>query len=278
MINHLLRSPWLKAGASRDLPSHFPPPFEDLDTARRDIGGGLMLSLNTPHEIVQRVASLYPRNTRPIALLAAHITSLNACGDSNFRDSFNAASATYVDGISVKLLAKSAGHPVEKLATTDLAPALIKAMTERVGRRLRVAVIGGEEGIAKRAGERLSHDLGVETVFVAHGYQADWRSCLARLAAFSPDVVIVGLGMPLEAVWCRAHAHELPKSVVLTCGGWLRILAREENRSPVLVQRFQLEWLFRLVTDPRRTARRYIHGIATLAMLCSRAALRRALD
>jgi N-acetylglucosaminyldiphosphoundecaprenol N-acetyl-beta-D-mannosaminyltransferase len=237
-----------------------------------------MLSLNAPHEIVQRVASLYPRNARPIAVLAAHITSLNAYGDSNFRDSFNAASATYVDGISVRILAKSAGYSVEKLATTDLAPALIKAMTEKVGRQLRIALIGGEEGIAKRAGDRLSHDLGVETVFAAHGYQADWQSCLARLAAFSPDVVIVGLGMPLEAVWCRAHAHELPKSVVLTCGGWLRILAREENRSPLLIQRLQLEWLFRLVTDPRRTARRYLHGIATLAMLCSRAALRRALD
>jgi N-acetylglucosaminyldiphosphoundecaprenol N-acetyl-beta-D-mannosaminyltransferase len=255
-----------------------PPPFEDLGTARRDIGGGLMLSLNTPHEIVQRAASLYPRNTRPIALLASHVTSLNAHRDSNFRESFNAASATYVDGISVKLLARSAGYPVEKLATTDLAPTLIKTMTERVGRRLRVAVIGGEEGIAKRAGDRLSHDLGVEIVFAAHGYQADWHGCLAGLAAVSPDVVIVGLGMPLEAVWCRAYANELPKSVVLTCGGWLRLLAGDENRSPVLVQRLQLEWLFRVVTDPKRTARRYIHGIATLALLCSRAALRRAVD
>ena len=237
-----------------------------------------MLSLNAPHEIVQRVASLYPRNARPIAVLAAHITSLNAYGDSNFRDSFNAASATYVDGISVKILAKSAGYSVEKLATTDLAPALIKAMTEKVGRRLRVAVIGGEEGIAKLAGDRLSHDLDVEIVFVAHGYQADWQSCLARLAAFSPDVVIIGLGMPGEPSGVENTRMNSLKSVVLTCGGWLRILATEENRSPVLIQRLQLEWLFRLVTDPRRTASRYIHGIATLAMLCSRAALHWALD
>ena len=103
----------------------------------------------------------------------------------------------------------------------------------------------------------------------------DWRADGTLERAYRINGSLTNAGLP-NAILRSQHRDE--PCTVLTCGGWLRILAREENRSPLLIQRLQLEWLFRLVTDPRRTARRYIHGIATLAMLCSRAALRRALD
>jgi N-acetylglucosaminyldiphosphoundecaprenol N-acetyl-beta-D-mannosaminyltransferase len=250
--------------------------FADLGSIKRDIGGGLLLSMENPHALAKRIADLYPSNVRPIVLVAAHVTTVNSHRDARFLASFNAASGAYVDGVSVKFLAKFAGYSVEKLATTDFAPEVVELMAQNLGRSVRVAVLGGEPGIARRAGARLQRDLSVDVVFTEHGYVSDWRERLADLRATVPDVVIVGLGMPSEAIWCEEYADQLPPCVVVTCGGWLRLLAGEESRSPMILQRLQLEWLYRIATDPHRTARRYLLGAGTLAQLCFRTALRRA--
>jgi N-acetylglucosaminyldiphosphoundecaprenol N-acetyl-beta-D-mannosaminyltransferase len=124
---------------------------------------------------------------------------------------------------------------------------------------LRVAVVGGERGVAIRAASSLKSDL-MEIVLTADGYPDDWLGQFKMIRESHPDVLILGLGMPLEALTLQRYANELPACVIITCGGWLRLLAGLEKRSPVVMQELRLEWLWRLFTDPRRTWRRYVLG------------------
>lgn len=212
-----------------------------------------------PARIPTAVAELWQQEQRTVVLHAAHVTSLNARHDPDFVAAFNRADFAYADGISWTLVARAGGKRTDKIATTDLAPATIQEMRRVLGREVRAAVLGGPDGIAKAAVPALQ-EMGVDVVLADHGFHDDWDPVLDELRGLAPDVVVVGLGMPLEALWTEAHRSRLPASVVITCGGWLRLLANVESRAPELVRRFELEWAYRLLTDGARTSGRYRKG------------------
>lgn len=234
-----------------------------------------------PQQLAEVAVTDYLRRPRPLSLVAAHVTSLNRVDDEDFVTDFNAADGRYVDGLSWSLIARAGGGTARKAATSDLAPQIITDLSERLGRDVRVAVLGGERHpdpartVAARAAARLEADLPVDAVHAVHGYQDDWDGALARLRAADPDVVLIGMGMPLEAHLTARWRPALPDALIVTCGGWLRILAGDEERAPEFMQRAGLEWLHRLLGDPRRTACRYTVGALNLARHAGAAALGR---
>lgn len=244
------------------------PPSAVVDIETVNLAG-LELAKD-PEALATAVVKDYLADRRTLTVMAAHVTSLNSAQDPDFVSAFNASDARHVDGISWSLLARAGGEHVLKRATTDLAPRIIEDLALGLGRPVRLAVIGGEpsespvDPVARRAGERLARERGVELVAAEHGFHDQWSTPLSKVREAAPDVVLVGMGMPLEARWVRDHVVELPPSVVITCGGWLRILAGDEDRAPRLYRRYGLEWLHRLTTNPSRTATRYVTGSANL--------------
>jgi len=73
-----------------------------------------------------------------------------------------------------------------------------------------------------------------------------------------PDVVFVGFGSPKQEYLMRALRHEFPKAWMLGCGISLSFIAGDMLRAPRWMQRAGLEWLHRLVNEPRRLFSRYI--------------------
>lgn len=252
-------------------------PLADLPTVNV---AGLWL-VQDPRRLAYAAVQEYLARPRTVTLLAAHVTALNSASCTAFRRAFNAADGGYIDGVSLSIVAHVGGERAEKLATTDLAPLLIRDLSSNLGRPVRVAVLGGEPSAqdahssASLAAQAIATELPVEIVYVNHGYQMDWPTCLARLGDSAPEVLLVGLGMPLEATWTEEHASRLPAAIVITCGGWLRLLAGEEARASEPWQRAGLEWLYRLVNDPHRTGRRYALGVVNVLRHCAVAAITR---
>lgn len=73
-----------------------------------------------------------------------------------------------------------------------------------------------------------------------------------------PDFVWVGLGMPKQEKWMAQHVGKIHAAALLGIGAAFDFLAEEKPRAPLWMQRSGLEWLFRLMTEPRRLARRYL--------------------
>jgi N-acetylglucosaminyldiphosphoundecaprenol N-acetyl-beta-D-mannosaminyltransferase len=202
--------------------------------------------------------------TRTTAL-ALHVGALNARSDRAFVAAVDAADVVYADGAAVVLLARAAGHRgVSRTATTDLGWELFAQASRALGRPARVVVIGGPSGLAEAAAIRLEATGHVDVRYSTHGYHRAWDDVLAHARAAAPDVVVVGLGMPREALWVHQHAAALPECLVFTCGGWLGFVAGHERRAPVWAQQHGFEWLFRLAHQPRRLARRYASGFLTI--------------
>jgi len=81
---------------------------------------------------------------------------------------------------------------------------------------------------------------------------------IAAINGTHPDFVWVGLGMPKQEKWMAQHVGKINAAALLGVGAAFDFLSGEKPRAPVWMQRSGVEWLFRLVTEPRRLAHRYL--------------------
>lgn len=208
--------------------------------------------------------------TVPLVMCHLHVGSLNHDDDAAFVAAMNAADLVYADGMATVVIAKAAGsESITRAGLTDIGEEIVDAVAARLGRPVRLGLLGGEPGLAERAGVALAAGHEAEAVFAAHGYQEDaaaWKAVLGELRAAEPDIVFVGLGMPREALWAQEHLDDLPPAVILAAGGYYGHIAGDESRAPEWAQRVGLEWLWRVVQDPNKAAR-YAQGAFTTARL-----------
>jgi N-acetylglucosaminyldiphosphoundecaprenol N-acetyl-beta-D-mannosaminyltransferase len=233
--------------------------------AKRNIAE-LEICVLPPNDLAEIAASWFDEPPTTVkTIYAGHVTSINSSPNPKFQQHFNEADIAMVDGISLSLISLLTPGPVlEKMATTDFAPLLFERGAATLGRRLRLAVVGGPDDLAARAGHAAEEQFPVDLVYSSNGYRKDTGVLLAEVSATSPDVLLVGMGMPLEAIWVGNNKESIDATIAITCGGWLRLLAGEEQRAPVLLQRIHLEWLWRLSSDKSRTLDRYRLGLVNV--------------
>ena len=179
----------------------------------------------------------------------------------DYVDVMNRVDTVYADGASVVLLAKAAGaRSIERSPTTDIGWDVLRAARRRLERPARVAFIGGPSGLAERAGTVLETGGLATCVAATDGYQPSYERLLETLRDSSVEIIFVGMGMPLEAIWVERHRPQLGNALVMTCGGWFGFVVDDERRSPHWVQRIGMEWTWRIAQHPWRLARRYGRG------------------
>jgi N-acetylglucosaminyldiphosphoundecaprenol N-acetyl-beta-D-mannosaminyltransferase len=127
----------------------------------------------------------------------------------------------------------------------------------------RVMFIGGAEGVADAAADRLKTrycrvELAVQSgYFDATSGSEDNRRLVAGVTEFAPQVLLVGMGMPRQEIWIADHLDALPDCVVLNVGAAFDYEAGVQKAAPRWMGQMGLEWLYRLAVDPRRLFHRY---------------------
>ena len=221
-----------------------------------------MSNLN-PSEIAAEICEM---NSKKCVVAALHITALNSLYARELKNEhFVNVDFLYADGWSVQFLNRLAGFKrAERIATTDFLPLLISKLRAKKG-DLRICVIGGMEGIAEKIPVHWDHPS--DTFLTMHGFHSDWDEQFRLVRIFQPDLVLLGLGMPLELFFINRFYDKFPDSIILTCGGLVRILAEQEMRSPKAMQWLRLEWLYRILSFPKQNLSRYLKGIRSLWVL-----------
>lgn len=129
--------------------------------------------------------------------------------------------------------------------------------------RWRVMFIGGAEGVADAAADRLRARHGRVELAVRSGYfdaapgSGDNRRLVAEVTDFAPQVLLVGMGMPRQEIWIADHLDALPDCVVLNVGAAFDYEAGVQKAAPRWMGKAGLEWLYRLAVDPKRLFHRY---------------------
>lgn len=179
------------------------------------------------------------------------------------RQAYDEASLTLADGAPVVWASRCLGKPLpERVAGSDLAPRLFEAANVRGP--LKIYLLGGMPGVAERAAQNITARWpNIEVVGTASpplGFERDPEQNAALLEEISllrPDILLVGLGAPKQELWVHEHRRELAVPVALCIGATIDFLAGERRRAPLWMRRTGLEWLYRVLSEPRRLWRRY---------------------
>ena len=171
-----------------------------------------------------------------------------------------ARATVFNDGLGVDLASRLLyGAPFpDNLNGTDLTPALLSRLPEGTP----VFLIGSEPGVAELAGHCLAQTFpGIRFVGSHHGFfaEADEPMITAQIRASGARLVLVGMGNPAQEFWAMRNTSEIA-APLLCIGAFLDFAAGRVSRAPGFVRKVRLEWVYRLLLEPRRLARRYLIG------------------
>ncbi len=177
-----------------------------------------------------------------------------AIQDPDFRELLNQADIVLPDGAGVVLGAKLLGTPLPgKVAGIEFGERLCDMLTKRGGS---LYLLGGKPVVAEQAAQKLTQrHPGLVICGTAHGYFQDEAAAVERIRAAKPDVLFVCLGAPKQERFMRAHCQALPGCLMAGLGGSLDGYAGIAKRAPKWMIRCNLEWLYRLIKQPRRLGR-----------------------
>jgi len=157
------------------------------------------------------------------------------------------------DGVGITLGAKILGQPLKaRVPGVDFAAALFAEMAKH-GQS--VFLYGAKPGVADRAGETLKRQYsGLQIAGTADGY-GDNAPVVEAIRAAKPDLLLVCLGAPRQEEFMARYQGTLNVGLMAGLGGTLDVLAGEVTRAPKGWKKLGLEWLYRLLKDPRRAKR-----------------------
>ena len=182
--------------------------------------------------------------------------------DPDLRAIHNRASLVTPDGMPLVWISWLRGYRhVERVYGPDLMLACCRASVSKGHRHY---LYGGAPGVGERLASRLQER--VPGLMIAGTWSPPFRDLTAieedamieRIAAARPDIIWVGLSTPKQERWMARYVDRLGVPVLIGVGAAFDIHAGVTKQAPRWIQRSGFEWLFRLLTEPRRLWRRYL--------------------
>lgn len=195
-----------------------------------------------------------------IAVENAHAVNL-ATGDPDHLEVLRRADLVLNDGKGMLLAGRLLGRPFP----TDLhgnyfTPLLLDCAASRGWSTF---LLGAAPGVVDRAADLLSaRHPGLKIVGTHHGFipPEGHEEVTAQIREVGAELLLVGMGMPRQEQWVDRYLESTGARLASTVGAFFDFQVGELPRAPHWMNSLGLEWLFRLVTEPRRLWRRYLIG------------------
>ena len=198
---------------------------------------------------------------RTVSYLNVHVANL-AAKDERLTEFINqCCDLVYCDGKGIGWGARLQDLPdPPRMTAADWLPELLEAFRDS---KLRVFVVAGKPGVAEQAVENIKQQTGPLGEIETHdGYLNPEKTerLLDRISEFQPDIVLVGMGSPIQEHWVLEYRHAIKASVVWTLGATFDYFTDEQERGPQWLRDAGHEWAARLLADPMRLWQRYLIG------------------
>jgi len=220
----------------------------------------LVLDLHSAEGVANLLEEMY-RSEKPntVFFLNAHCFNVAQSNSEYFR-ALHQSDLVLNDGIGIKIAASKAGIDIiENLNGTDLIPRIIgQAYTLGKG----IYLLGGKEGIAKQAATQLENTYpGIRITGSRSGYFSAAEEKVILAEANRSDLLILGMGVPFQETWAHRNKENLKNVKLIVAGGAiLDFLSGNVKRAPEWLRKLKMEWIFRLLLEPRRLWKRYLIG------------------
>jgi N-acetylglucosaminyldiphosphoundecaprenol N-acetyl-beta-D-mannosaminyltransferase len=212
-------------------------------------------------DLLEEAVKRRDRPPHSVFFVNAHTLNL-ASADPRYREVLNCGDFVFGDGTGIRWGARLQGAKMrENLVGTDFTPALFK---ETANREYSYFMLGGDEPTVALAARYAQENFpGWRQVGYHHGFLKSPEvntAAIEMINASKADVLLVGMGNPLQERWIQAQLGRLDVSVCLGIGGLFDYWAGNVSRAPAWIRKLGHEWIWRLFQQPREKARRYLLG------------------
>jgi N-acetylglucosaminyldiphosphoundecaprenol N-acetyl-beta-D-mannosaminyltransferase len=251
-------------------------------TTEKEQVAGVYFNLLTEDEVIQHIISEARAGNGGWVVTPNIDICRQVRRDSSLLDLLESASLTVPDGMPLIWASKMMGTPLTARVTGS---SLIFTLTKAAAMYgLSVYLLGGEPGVPDAAGENLARRnpglrfVGADSpVLGFHKSAAEVSAVCGRVRAAAPDIVFVGLGFPKQERLIVKLTEELPDTWFVGCGAAIKFAAGTADRAPNWMQQVGMEWVHRLMKEPKRLFRRYLVDDLPFALtLLTTAAVQRA--
>ncbi len=196
----------------------------------------------------------YVQSGEPHMVVTADSSSIVlAQTDEDFKDIVNTADLVTPDSSGILHGARSMGTPLlERVSGVDIAREVC-SMSAADG--YSVYFLGAAPGVAELAAQKLQQACpGLRVAGTQHGFfePSEDAHVVSRIRESQARILLVAMGIPRQERWIRDHLSELGVCVAMGVGGSFDVFSGRVKRAPAWMQRHGLEWMYRLVMNPRK--------------------------
>lgn len=219
--------------------------------------------VSRPRAIALMEEAIQSRNGHAVSVFFVNAHTLNlAASAPSYREVLNSADYVFADGTGVRWAARLQGiRSLENLVGTDFVPTLLKSTA---GRGYSYFLLGADAQTIAAAADYARRTFPGWTQAGYHrGYLIDDAlnsAAINMINAARPDMLLVGMGNPIQERWIRDNLARLEVPVCMGIGGLFDYWAGNVSRAPKWLRRLGHEWLWRLYQQPSLKARRYLIG------------------
>lgn len=167
----------------------------------------------------------------------------------------------HIDGLPLIGLCRLCGVRASRAHRVTLVDFVWPLLTLAERRGWKVYYLGADERVLAAGTARIRTRLPMLDLRAHHGYLRDEAASSAvtsEIAAFAPDLILVGMGMGRQERWILEHLDAIAPASVMTVGACMEYIAGVVGTPPRWMGRAGLEWLYRLAENPGRFWRRYL--------------------
>jgi N-acetylglucosaminyldiphosphoundecaprenol N-acetyl-beta-D-mannosaminyltransferase len=234
---------------------------------------GVPVHMLTLVEAVDLAAGWVARGERAYTCHADARSILEARDHADVRDAFDGAHLVGADGMPVVWLGRARGHKVGRVYGPDFMEALIGHGLRQAPRPFRHFFFGSTPPVLAALTERLAGRFpGLAIAGTLSPPMGRWDGAVdaehrAIINAAQPDIVWVSLGAPRQDLWMAQNRPYLQAPLLCGVGAAFDFLSGTKPQAPRWLRRSGLEWVFRLATEPKRLAGRYLRTVPRFAAL-----------
>lgn len=217
---------------------------------------GIPFDDGSPEELLEKAFCLIGLDRAACAVTPNPEIVMAAGKDPALREAILRADLILPDGVGLVWASRILGTPIRhRQPGIDFASALL---AELAGRHGSVFLLGAEPGVAEHAGDQLARQFsGLRIAGTQHGYfsSEEESALLEEILQSRPELLFVCLGSPRQELWMERHRADLPGVLMIGLGGALDVYSGKVRRAPPSWRRLGLEWLWRLLQEPKRLTR-----------------------
>ena len=226
--------------------------------AKADILGCRVDILGSEEAISRTREMIYRSKPGHIITLNAEIV-YQAQSSQELRETINGADLVTPDGIGIVWGGKKLGYDFrERVTGIDLLYRLCQAAPAE---GWKIYLLGSAPGVAEEAAHRLIEaNPGLQIAGTRDGYfsEEDIPELIKKIKELSPHILFVAMGAPKQEYWIKKYKDILGVPACIGVGGSLDVIAGHKKRAPGWMIKLNLEWLYRLLSEPSRFQRQLV--------------------